>query len=97
MPRGDSTGPNGQGPMTGRGVGFCAGNNRPGFMEPGIGFRGGGRFRAFGRGFKSRFFQPEVITETEEQEMLKNELKALKQEMKTVEDRIKELNKKNKD
>ena len=51
MPRGDGTGPNGQGPMTGRALGYCSGNDRPGFMESGAGFRGGGRFRAFGHGF----------------------------------------------
>jgi len=64
MPRGDGTGPNGQGPMTGRRMGYCVGNDRPGFMEPG--FRGGGGFgrgRGFGRGFgwRARFFQPQVM------------------------------------
>jgi len=34
MPRGDRTGPAGMGPMTGRGAGFCAGFNMPGFMNP---------------------------------------------------------------
>ncbi|MFC1552265.1 DUF5320 domain-containing protein [Candidatus Latescibacterota bacterium] len=58
MPRGDRTGPNGMGPMTGRGAGYCAGFSVPGFMSPlgrqGQGFfRGGGRGggRGFGRGF----------------------------------------------
>lgn len=35
MPRGDGTGPNGQGPMTGRGFGYCAGYERPGYADPG--------------------------------------------------------------
>ncbi|MBM4272501.1 MAG: hypothetical protein FJ139_10175 [Deltaproteobacteria bacterium] len=49
MPKGDRTGPAGFGPMTGRGVGFCAGYPVPGYMNPaggrGFGFwgRGGGR------------------------------------------------------
>ncbi len=30
MPRGDRTGPEGRGRMTGRGDGYCTGNNRPG-------------------------------------------------------------------
>ena len=34
MPGGDGTGPWGLGPMTGRGAGFCAGFNVPGFMNP---------------------------------------------------------------
>jgi len=42
MPFGDGTGPRGNGPMTGRGAGFCAGYPVPGYMNPGAG-RGGGR------------------------------------------------------
>ncbi|NLO89199.1 MAG: DUF5320 domain-containing protein [Clostridia bacterium] len=34
MPRGDRTGPYGFGPMTGRGAGYCAGYNIPGFANP---------------------------------------------------------------
>lgn len=45
MPRGDRRGPDGMGPMTGRGLGFCDGFNSPGFT------RGGGFGRGFGRGF----------------------------------------------
>lgn len=47
MPFGDRTGPMGFGSMTGRGAGYCAGFQTPGFMNllPGRGFwgRGGGR------------------------------------------------------
>ncbi|MFC1489600.1 DUF5320 domain-containing protein [Candidatus Latescibacterota bacterium] len=56
MPRGDKTGPNGMGPMTGRGAGYCAGFSAPGYMNPfgrqGQGIsRGGGRGgRGYGRG-----------------------------------------------
>ncbi|MBU0765334.1 MAG: DUF5320 domain-containing protein [Bacteroidetes bacterium] len=46
MPSGDRTGPMGQGPMTGRALGFCTGNDTPGYT---IGF-GGGRGRGFGYG-----------------------------------------------
>lgn len=51
MPRGDGTGPNGVGPMTGRAAGYCGGYPAPGFMNHGAGFgicRGGHGFR---RGF----------------------------------------------
>jgi hypothetical protein len=44
MPFGDGTGPRGMGPMTGRGMGYCAGFPTPGYMNPGYG-RGGGRGR----------------------------------------------------
>lgn len=49
MPRGDGTGPLGQGPRTGRAAGYCAGYSVPGYMNPaGRGFFGrGGRGRGF--------------------------------------------------
>jgi hypothetical protein len=61
MPRGDRTGPTGAGSMTGRGLGFCAGNDTPGFATPGFGFQSGGRGRgghgaAGGRGRRNRFY-----------------------------------------
>jgi len=50
MPRGDRTGPEGMGPMTGRGMGYCSGYDTPGFANPaGAGF-GRGMARGWGRG-----------------------------------------------
>lgn len=65
MPGGDRTGPMGQGPVTGRRLGYCAGFDSPGFTKSaggrmGRGFafgrgmgsgRGMGRARGFGRGW----------------------------------------------
>lgn len=56
MPAGDGTGPRGQGPMTGRGMGYCAGYAAPGYATGGgrgRGFGGGGRG---GRGFRNRYY-----------------------------------------
>lgn len=52
MPRGDRRGPEGSGPMTGRGAGFCSGADVPGYMNSGVpgGYRMGGG-RGFGGGF----------------------------------------------
>ena len=50
MPRGDRTGPAGFGPMTGRGMGYCAGYDVPGYMNPGVAGQGMGRGMGFGRG-----------------------------------------------
>lgn len=52
MPRGDGTGPWGQGSMTGRGLGYCAGYSTPGYTKgPGMGLgRGWGRGGWFGIG-----------------------------------------------
>ncbi|MDD3083893.1 MAG: DUF5320 domain-containing protein [Candidatus ainarchaeum sp.] len=58
MPRGDGTGPNNLGPMTGRRMGYCAGYNAPGFMNSGFGRgygRGFGRSAGYGRGYGRRF------------------------------------------
>lgn len=50
MPGGDRTGPFGSGPMTGRGAGYCAGYQMPGYMNPIPGRGGFGFGRGFGRG-----------------------------------------------
>ncbi len=57
MPGGDKTGPMGTGPMSGRGIGFCAGYDVPGYANSGFGRGfGGGRGRGGGRGFGGRGF-----------------------------------------
>jgi len=50
MPYGDGTGPQGMGPMTGRGAGYCTGAGRPGFMNSVLGRIWPGFQRGFGRG-----------------------------------------------
>ena len=91
MPRGDGTGPAGQGSMSGRGMGFCAGFGSPGFVNGGFG-------RGMGRGFALRarnipIQQPAVITEEQEKQFLEQELSALKEEIKGIEERLKEIKK----
>ncbi len=67
MPRGDKTGPLGEGPMTGRAAGRCAGNAAPDLADrPARGRgafarlagyrRGGGLGPGGGRGHRNRFF-----------------------------------------
>lgn len=64
MPRGNHTGPMGMGPMSGRGAGYCTGNEMPGYSNdaPGRGFgpgfgRGRGRgLGLFGRGRQGRSY-----------------------------------------
>jgi hypothetical protein len=58
MPQGDRTGPVGAGSRTGRGLGYCAGMDTPGYANPGFGFGGFGRGRGWRRGFglRHRFF-----------------------------------------
>jgi hypothetical protein len=64
MPAGDGTGPRGMGPMTGRGAGYCAGYDVPGYASPmpgrgfgigqGRGWAGGGWGR--GRGWRHQYY-----------------------------------------
>ena len=58
MPRGDRTGPMGQGPMTGRRMGYCTGADVPGYASTpgrGMGFGGGGGWGG-GRGHRNMFY-----------------------------------------
>ena len=58
MPGGNSTGPAGMGPMTGRAAGFCAGYPAPGFVTParGRGSWGGGRSESWGNGCRHGYW-----------------------------------------
>jgi len=68
MPGGNRTGPEGYGPRTGRGLGYCSGYDSPGFAKGaprGRGFgRGYGRgYWGRGRGFWRRGYYPEPYYE----------------------------------
>lgn len=81
MPAQDGTGPNGMGPMTGRGLGPCG---------QGRGFR-----RGFGRGFCGFFGSGMArnanLTKEEEKKILEAELKELENEKKAIEKALKEM------
>ena len=105
MPRGNRMGPENEGPMTGRGLGYCAGANTPGAMNPGLGGawrRGrGGRSGFRGRGATARrrpgggrgFALPSEPTPEEELNYLEGDLEYLKREMTAAEERIAEIRK----
>ena len=87
MPGFDKTGPQGQGPMTGRGMGPC-GRGR------GMGMRMGfGRCRGFGRGLGRYFGWNAPQTKEEKAEDLETYKKALKEEMEDVEKELAGLQK----
>ncbi|MDC7245999.1 MAG: DUF5320 domain-containing protein [Sphaerochaetaceae bacterium] len=98
MPRGNGTGPEGMGPMTGRGAGFCSGADSPGYMNVGRAGMGGlGNRRFFGRGYRrtgyGRGFAPvsyaaPVYSPEVEQKNLENEISFLKNQVKSLEDRL---------
>lgn len=84
MPNFDGTGPQGYGPLTGRGFGPCNGGAGRGF---GRGF-GRGYGRALGIKWASRQMQLEPV---DEKKLLQEELEAMEKEKKEIEKRLKEL------
>ena len=84
----DGTGPNGMGPMTGRGLGPCgAGLAR----ARGCG-RGFGRGRGFGQGMGQGFqFQQPKMTDEQEKVMLEQELEATETAQKNIQERLNQL------
>ena len=81
MSRFDGTGPMGQGPMTGRGMGPCRGNSPFGWR---MGFRKG-TGRGMGRGL-GRFFGWEDYPQTK-----KDQLKLLKDYKKALEEELEDI------
>ena len=90
--------------MTGRGMGYCAGFDAPGFMNPGFG-RGSGRGpsprKGGGRGWRhwfyatglpgwARFGFGQPMSEEQEVKMLKEQAKALQRELDAINKRLEE-------
>lgn len=104
MPFGDGTGPAGQGPMTGRGAGYCAGYSSPGSMNgvPGRGYYGrGGGFYGRSRGFRNMYYAtglPGWVRSRQyagtdafvnnEKEALQQQEKYLKEELNNIQQRM---------
>ena len=103
MPAGNGTGPQGLGPRTGRGAGYCAGYSVPGYVNPRG--RGRGRGGGFGWGWRAGAYpyvndvphhgsgypySPEP-TAKEEMSILKEQSELLKQQLEDVQDRINTL------
>lgn len=82
MPNRDKTGPSGQGPLTGRGMGPCGGGLRRGMG------RGFGRFM----GLRCRYWSnPVELTKEDEKKMLEQELKDIESDKEAITKRLKEL------
>ncbi|HRW95319.1 MAG TPA: DUF5320 domain-containing protein [Bacteroidales bacterium] len=109
MPRGDRTGPMGQGPVTGRQLGYCSGYESPGYTK-GFGMgRGSGRGRGlgwgmgrgYGRGFGRgagygqgyEFSSWPSYSKENEIRVLKDQAESLKRAQQDIEKRLSELEK----
>lgn len=96
MPRGDKTGPAGQGVMTGRSRGYCTGYNMPGYMNQCFG-RGFGQRFGMGRGFGRRLWTtPQEMIQANNELTEKELLNDLKAERTEIDKAIKELEQKKK-
>ena len=94
MPGGDRTGPEGRGPRTGRAMGYCSGNDRPGYMEPGFRGRGFGRGFGAGRGFGRRVYieeQPIEMAKEQKKKVLEAEAAEIEAELNAVKKELKDL------
>ncbi len=87
MPNLDGTGPMGEGPMTGRGLGRCSGSAPRGFGFRPIRGRGLGFRRGFGLGFRRRAFDnfDYAISREEEKRVLEDEKRLIEQRLKELE------------
>jgi len=99
MPYGDRTGPLGQGPRTGRGLGFCEGYGAPGRFFGGRGGfhrgRGGYGPRAFG-GWRPRWGlqgwpYEGAIEPFEDVELLEKEANSMERASKSMRSRIEQI------
>lgn len=101
MPRGDRTGPEGYGPMTGGGLGYCGAHDRPGRFadRPRWGMGGG-----FGRGWARRRMHRDVgppygqyraaetgPTGQERMQFLKEHAERLREEADAIEKEIEDM------
>jgi len=104
MPGFDRTGPEGRGSMTGRGAGYCAGNETPQFTNRGFGYgRGRGVMRGLGRGFGFGWgrrvtplypqydYEPYPLTKEEEIQSLETQSDQLQKELNSINKRAQEL------
>lgn len=87
MPGFDRTGSFGQGPMTGRGMGYCGGFGR--------GWKCFGWFGGFRRRFRWFWRMPffAEVSSKEDVDLLKEEAEILKKELEAIQKRLREIEK----
>jgi len=92
----DRTGPQGEGPLTGRGRGFCIEFEIPKIEFPDFGREFDRGFRGFGRGFERGFrfhIQPKEFSKEEQIELLKKQKEAFEERALAIEEKLKQFEK----
>jgi hypothetical protein len=95
MPGGDKTGPQGEGPQTGRQAGYCSGSEDAGYDQPGYGRPGFGRM-SFGFRRPRRYGRWPVHMhgqDVEERNSLLQEVRELKDLVSGLQKKVDELEK----
>ncbi|RLG15090.1 MAG: hypothetical protein DRN71_02180 [Candidatus Nanohalarchaeota archaeon] len=94
MPGRDRTGPSGDGPMTGRGLGYCAeGSAAPMRGSFGMG-RGFGHGRGFARAIPANIAPlPQVLSKEQQMKNLEQQKSATEESLKEIERQLEELKK----
>lgn len=98
MPRGDRTGPNGLGSRSGRGAGYCSGNNEPGCTTAGGrgGRRGGspglgrGMNQGLGLGLRQRQSSVSDVTPPSQDETLSRKAQELEKQIAAIKNQLNE-------
>jgi hypothetical protein len=102
MPGRDKTGPEGMGPLTGRQMGLCVGDDRLASSNLGRGYgrgygrgfgRGFGYGRGLGRGFGygRGYYFDETAPNVKEKTVIENEIRLLKDQVSSLEEQLKKV------
>jgi len=92
----DRTGPEGKGPLIGRGQGFCIDFEIPQIEMPEFGREFGRGFRGFGRGFERGFrfhIRPKEFSKEEQIKLLKDQKEAFEERALAIGNQLKEFDK----
>ncbi len=91
MPRGDGTGPMGMGSMSGRGAGFCAGYNMPGFANRGCGMGSGlGRRAGFRIAGAGTWRGEPTVTTGDDRKVLRRQVDVMQNQLDALKKRLDE-------
>lgn len=98
MPQGDKRGPEGKGSVTGRGLGYCTGNDTAGFTTSrsanrgnGMGWRRRTGSQSMNQGYRMKRGTHIEPIEVREETLIKNEINILKDRLVFLEKRLSEL------
>ncbi len=101
MPGRDRTGPSGFGPMTGRRMGFCVGNDDLYYSNRGLGYQRGNRGgfgygRGYGLGYRYGYGNMNIENNpsVSDKTIIENDIRILKDQLSSLEEQLKKTGEK---